>query len=79
MIYKPQGAEISITSANTVGNNMLIRVLNTGATAVLHIANTGGEYANISVSNTHDVIIEKSYNDTLTGANMLAVALAYRS
>ena len=79
MIIKPLGAEVSIASANDVGASVLVRVINTGASAVLHLkANTGTEYANLTVSNTQDVIVSKATTDTLTGANMLAVPVAYR-
>jgi len=79
MIIKPLGAEVSIASANSVANSMLVRVINTGAAAVLHIAsNTGTEYANLTVSNAQYVVIQKNTTDTLTGANMLAVPVAYK-
>lgn len=78
MILKVLGAEISIGTANTVSNSNLVRVINTGAAAVLNIANSGGVYANVTVSNTESVIIEKATTDTLTGANMLAAPIAYR-
>lgn len=78
MILKPLGAEISISSANTVANSVLVRVINTGAAAVLHLANAGGEYANLTVSNAQYVVIQKQTTDTLTGANMLAVPVSYK-
>lgn len=79
MIIKPLGAEVSIATANSVSDATLVRVLNTGAAAVLHIAaNSGTEYANLTVSNTESVIVVKNTTDTLTGANMLAVPVAYR-
>jgi hypothetical protein len=88
MIIKPLGPEVSIatantvvsTNANSVTGTMLVRVINTGPTAVLHVAaNTGTEYANLSISNSEYVVIEKQKTDTLTGANMLAVPVAQRS
>lgn len=78
MILKVLGTQISIASANTVANSNLVRIINTGAAAVLTIANSGGTYANLTVSNTESLIIEKAAADTLTGANMLAVPVAYR-
>lgn len=78
MILKVLGSEVSLSSANTVANSVLVRVINTGAAAVLHIANSGGEYANLTVSNVQYVVISKQPSDTLTGANMLAVPVAYR-
>lgn len=77
MIYRLIGGEISVSSANTVANTRLVRVLNTGATAQLHIANTSGEYANMTLLANQDIIIKKQYTDTLTGNNMLAVPVDY--
>jgi hypothetical protein len=74
MIFKVLGPEVSIGTANTVSNSTLVRVVNIDATAVLNI----GNYANVTVTNTESVIIEKSSTDTLTGANMLAAPIAYR-
>lgn len=74
MIIKVLGPEISIASANTVANAVLVRVINTGATAVLNVGATG----NVTVTNTESIIIEKIATDTLTGANMLAAPIAFR-
>lgn len=74
MILKVLGPEVSIGTANTVANSTLVRVVNIDATAVLNI----GTYANVTVTNTECVIIEKSASDTLTGANMFAAPIAYR-
>jgi hypothetical protein len=78
MILKVLGPEISIGSANTVANASLVRVINTGAAAVLNIANAGGVYANLTVTNTEPVIIQKAIEDTVTGANMKAAPIAFR-
>lgn len=74
MIIKVVGPEISIGTANTVGDATLVRVINTGAAAVLNIGSTG----NCTVTNTQSIIIEKASTDTLTGANMLAAPIAYK-
>lgn len=80
MILKVKGAQVSIASANSVANSNLIRVVNTGAAAVLNIAYANSTvYANVTVSNTESVIIEKSPTDLVTGANMLAAPIAYRN
>lgn len=85
MILMPKGAEVSIgtantvvvTNANTVLGTMLVRVINTGATGVLHFAsNTGTEFANLTVSNVQYVVVQKLLTDTLTGTGMLAVQVA---
>jgi len=79
-ILRPIGAEISIASANNVANSNLVRIINTGAAAVLHVANAGGtEYANLTVTNAYHVLVEKLHTDLLTGSNMLAVPVAYRN
>jgi len=74
MILKVLGPEISITSANTVGDSKLVRVINTGAPAVLNIGST----ANVTVLNTEPVFIVKEPTDTLTGSGMVAAPIAYR-
>lgn len=80
MILKVKGSERSIASANNVANANLIRVVNTGAAATLNIAYANATvYANLTVTNTEPVIIEKSPTDLVTGANMLAAPIAYRN
>lgn len=75
---KPIGAERSIASANNVASAKLVRVINTGAAAVLNFAYANATvYANLTVTNTEFVVVEKQPTDTLTGANMLATPLAY--
>lgn len=74
MIIKVLGPEISIASANTVSNSVLVRVINTGATATLNVGSVG----NVSVTNTESIIIQKSATDTVIGANMKAVPIAYK-
>ena len=79
-ILRLKGAQVSIASANNVGNANLIRVINTGAAAVMNVAYANGTvYANCTVSNTQAIVIEKDPTDTVTGANMLAVQIAYRN
>lgn len=78
-IYKLTGPEVAIGSANTVANSTLVRVINTGAAAVLNVAYANSlVYANTTVANTGDIIIQKGATDTLTGANMRATPLAYK-
>lgn len=79
MFLKIKGAEISIGTANTVGDASTVRVINTGAAAKLNLAYSNGSvYANVTVSNTESVVITKGPTDTLTGANMLGVPVEYR-
>jgi len=75
MILKFKGPEISISSANSIANSTLVRVVNIGATANLIISGLG----NVSITNTEPVILEKEASATLTGANMLAAPVAYKN
>ena len=75
---KPIGAERSIGSANNVAESKCARVINTGAAAVLNFAYANGTvYANLTVTNTQFVVVEKQPTDTLAGTNMLATPLAF--
>ena len=79
MIIKVLGSEISIAVANSVANAHLVRIINTGALGTANIAYSNGVvYANVSVSNTESVVLEKTTTDLLTGANMKAAPVAYR-
>ena len=75
MIINFKGPEISISSANSIANSTLVRVVNIGATANLTISGVG----NVSITNTAPVILEKVAAATLTGANMLAAPVAYKN
>lgn len=60
MIIKVLGAEVSIATANNVANSGLVRIINTGALAIANIAYSNGTvYANVSISNTESVILQK--------------------
>ena len=78
-VYKFKGTEVAITSANTVGNNVLIRVTNGAAAAVLTLANTTATYANVTLVANEVIVVEKAVTDTLAGSGMKAVAVAYRN
>lgn len=79
-ILKVRGPEVSIASANDVSGSVLVRVINTGAAAVLNIAYSNNTvYANVTVSNTESIVVEKGATDVLTGANMRAAPIAYRN
>lgn len=77
-VIKVLGAEVSIATANSVGNATLVRVINTGASAVLNIAYANTTvYANVTVANTETVAIQKSSTDLLTGAGMRGAPIAF--
>ena len=70
-------AEIAIDTANTVADNVLVRVINTGNTALLTVSNSSAN-STITLATNESVIIEKETDATVDGANMLAVPVAYR-
>jgi len=80
MILKLLGAEIDIGStANAVANSTLVRVINTGAAAVLNVQYSNGTvYANTTVSNVEYVVIEKAATDKLVGTGLKATPVAYK-
>jgi len=80
MILKLLGPEVDIGStANNVASSNLVRVINTGAAAVLNIQYANGvAYANTTVSNAEYVVVEKSATDKLVGTGMKATPVAYR-
>jgi hypothetical protein len=79
IILKPQGTEVSLASNTTVANSTLVRVVNTGAAAPLTFAAGGVTYANLTVSNTQYVVVQKAATDTLQGSNMLGVPVAWKN
>jgi len=77
-VVKLLGAEISIASANTVANATAMRIINTGAAAVLNVAYSNGVvYANATITNTEIAYIQKNSSDTVVGANMKAAPIAF--
>jgi hypothetical protein len=81
MIFKLLGPEVDIgTTANSVSSGTLVRIINTGARASANVAYANGTvYANVTVSNTESVVIQKTSTDLVKGANMLAVPIAFRN
>ena len=78
VVYKFKGLQISISSANTVGNSNLARVY-CSSSGVLTIANTTSTYANVTLATGESIIVEKATTDTLAGTSMVAVPIAYRN
>ena len=73
--------EVALTTANTVGNSTLIRVINTGTgTAFLNLANTTAVYANITLLANSVTFVAKDPTDTANGAvaSVRAAAIAFR-
>lgn len=79
MVIKPQGLEVSLATGDTVANATLVRVINVGAAAPLSFTNNANTvYANLTVSNTESVVVQKATDDVLTGANMRGVPIAWK-
>jgi hypothetical protein len=79
-VYKFIGTEISISSANSVGLNKLVRVTNVAnSLTVLSVANTTVTLANVSLIPYESITVVKETTDTVAGANLRAVAVAYRN
>jgi hypothetical protein len=80
MIIKPLGAQIALSSQNSVSNSTLVYIVNTGAAGVANVEYANAVvYANVTVTNTYPVIIQKSASDLLVGTStMFAVPVAYK-
>ena len=80
IIVKPQGAQLALTSANSVSNATLVYIVNTGAAGVANVAYANGTvYANVTVTNTFPTILQKANTDLITGtSSMFAVQVAYK-
>jgi hypothetical protein len=77
-IIKLLDKEIAITTANTVSNATLIRVINTGDAGILNITYSNGVvYANATITNNEIAYIEKISTDMVVGANMKAVPIEF--
>jgi hypothetical protein len=72
-LLRINGAEIAITTANTVANSSLVRVYNGAAAGVLSVANsTGGNVVSATIPIQTAVFIRKNPTDTVAGPSMLA-------
>jgi len=80
IIVKPQGAQVAISTANTVSNGSLIYIVNTGAAGVANVQYSNGVvYANVTITNTYPTLLQKSATDLVVGtASMYAVSVAYK-
>jgi len=77
-VLRLNGTEVSLASANTVANAVLVRVFNANTTtpSVLTIANTGGStLANCTISFNREIFIRKNPTDTLAGAGLVGVPI----
>ena len=81
MIVKPQGPQVALTSANSVASATLVYIVNTSTAGVANIAYANATvYANVTVTNTYPVVIQKAAGDLITGTStMFAVPVAYKA
>lgn len=81
MIIKPQGSQVALSTANNVASSVLVYIINTGAAAVANIAYANAVvYANLTITNTFPVIIQKSNTDLITATStVFAVPVAYKA
>lgn len=75
---KVKGQEINVTTANTVGDAVLVRVYAPSAT-VLTFANTTGTYGTYSMGAGADEVFIKETTDTIAASvSAKCVAIAYK-
>lgn len=75
---KVAGAQVSVTTANTVTNANLVRAYAAGSTLVT-IANTGGTIGTFTMGAGTAEIIVKDYADTIAAnAALLCTPIAWR-
>lgn len=84
MVIKLLGTEFTLTTANSVGLNKLVRVVNTLATnsaLITHKANSTVTVGTLTIPPWSEAIIEKAGTDTLetAAAGQLAVPVAYKN
>lgn len=82
MIIKPQGSQVALSSTgNNVANAGLIYIVNTSTAGVANIAYANAVvYANVTITNTYPIIIQKAPTDLITGTStMFAVPVAYKA
>jgi hypothetical protein len=80
MIYKFSNNEISIATANTVYDNPLIRLVNTG-TGVANVTvsvNGSSNVASFTILGNSEMIIEKGSTHRVQGTGIVASPVAYR-
>ena len=80
MIYKFSNTEISVATANTVYDNPLVRVVNSG-TGVANVTISANATANLysfSLLANSDMVIEKLPSHRIQGTGVVASPVAYR-
>lgn len=71
-IIKGLGAQISLTTANTVANSVCVYIGATSA-AVITVANTGGTISSFTIPANQYIFVQKNPTDTIA-ANVAVAA-----
>ncbi len=73
LVFNPTSNEISISTANTVGNGQFVRLFNTnGSPAVVIFKDAGGnQYANLTMGASSSILIYKLALATVTGTGVV--------
>ena len=80
MIYKFSNTEVVITTANTVYNNPIVRLVNP-TTAVVNVTvsvNSSTNAYSFSILGNSEIIIEKNSTYGVQGTGVFASPVAYR-
>jgi hypothetical protein len=80
MIYKFSNNEVVITTANTVYDNPLVRLVNP-TTAVVNVTvsvNSSVNLYSFSILGNSEILIEKSSTNRVQGTGVYASPVAYR-
>lgn len=78
-VYKFLGTQVSISTANTVGNSPLVRVFCSSSNVLTLAYANGTTYANTTLATGESIVVEKATTDTVAGSSMLAAPIAYRN
>lgn len=80
MIYKFTNTEISISTANTVYNSPVVRLVNptTGNVVVTLSVNSTVNTESFSILANSEIVIEKTSTYRVQGTGILAAPVAYR-
>lgn len=80
MIYKFSNTEISIATANTVYDQPLVRLVNsgTGVANVTISVNSSVNVASFTILANSEMIVEKAATHRLQGTGIVASPVAYR-
>lgn len=75
-VLKLKGNEMALSSANTVGNADLVRLLNTstGIAVITQTSNAAVQVGNCSILANQELFFQKLPTDTLASTNNLVLA-----